>query len=369
MPTVYREERGTWEVRFTMNYPDGTRRNIRRTSPQNTKRAAEAFERELRDVLLEEWRAKRDGDVAVDVPTLDAFAAEFLAWADANVKASTRESYESILRTGLIPELGAKRLDEIAVRDVERYKARKKVSAKTMKNHLGVLSRVFWLAKRFELITHAPDLDPPKPTKSKVEELEFWTVDEAARVLAQVDTEPRIANIVRLALATGLRLGELCGLQWTDVDLDRRTLLVRRQYARGKITTPKSNRRRRVPLSEAALDALERQKPATFMRATPADAWIFIDEGGLFSYNRIRDGYWRIVRAAGVTEISFHGLRHTFASHAVMAGVPLEVVQKWLGHSDIRQTMRYAHLAADHADQFVALLDRSAPGSRDQGAH
>lgn len=353
----WREDREYWETRFTMHYPDGTSQWVRRKPTRNTKRGAERFGRELREQLLNDWRAEREGLTLEDAPKLKHFRNDFIEWAEANVKQSTVTSYASILDIGLVPAMGELRLDEITERHIEKYKATKKVSAKTMKNHLGVLSRLFWLAKRYRLVRHPPEIDSPVPQKSKIEELEFWTFAEADRVLEHVDGEPRIANIVRLGLSTGLRMGELCGLQRGDVDLVAGTLMVRRQYTKGRVTTPKGNRKRRLPLSDAAIDALERQKPATFMRATPGEDWVFVDEQGLFSYNRIRDGYWRIVRDAEVTEISFHGLRHTFASHCVMRGVPLEVLQKWLGHADIRQTMRYAHLAEDHSDRFVELLN------------
>ena len=354
----YREDTGYWEARVTVHYPDGTKDYIRRKSPRNTKRAAEAYERELREECMRKWEARRRGVSLEEAPTLELFRDEFLQWAAANVKASTVDTYRSVLDTGLVPALGDLRLDQIGPRHIERYKARKKVSAKTMRNHLGVLSKLLNVAKKYELITNVPDMEPPDPAKQSVEELEFWDFDEADRVLEAAKSEPRIENIVRLAMFTGLRMGEVCGLQWGDIDMHKGHLIVRRTYSHKRVTSPKSNRKRRVPLSQAAIDTLTSQKAETYMRARPGEPdWVFFDESGLFSYNRIKDGYWRIVKNAEVTRISFHGLRHTFASHAVMRGVPIEVLQKWLGHSDIRQTMKYAHLAPDHSDKFVELLN------------
>lgn len=85
--------------------------------------------------------------------------------------------------------------------------------------------------------------------------------------------------------------------------------------------------------------------------------WVFVDNFGLFNFNRIKDGLARIVKKAGVKRLTFHGLRHTFASHAAMNGVPIVVLQKWLGHSDIAVTMKYAHLSPDHTHQFIEKMN------------
>lgn len=278
-------------------------------------------------------------------------------------------------RHRLLPFFGDLKLDEIGPRKLEEFRtSRKHLSPKTVKNHLGNLSRVFDVAAYFETIDKKPVFKKPGGRNTggtDAQRFEYWDFDEAERFLAQVDTEPRIANVIRLALSTGLRLGECCGLQWGDLDLEKRLLSVRRQIGRERVTIPKSNRLRSVPLSEAAVDALMRQKPRTFMRShggnnvdergkpNPKADWVFVDEFGVFSFNRIRDGLDRIVKKAGVRRLTFHGLRHTFASHAVMNGVPIEVLQKWLGHSDIRVTMKYAHLSQDHTHRFIEKMNGS----------
>ena len=153
-------------------------------------------------------------------------------------------------------------------------------------------------------------------------------------------------------------------MQWGDVDFVKGVIHVRRQRTKeGVVKSPKWNSKRRIPMSEAAREALTLQKPATFMRRGKED-WVFVDDEGLFQFDRIRDGNTRIVRKAGVKWLSFHGMRHSFASHAVMRGVPIEVLQKWLGHRDINMTMRYAHLAQHHSDQFVDLLNGAPSQSR-----
>ena len=161
-----------------------------------------------------------------------------------------------------------------------------------------------------------------------------------------------------------MRMGEICGLQWGDVDFVKGVIHVRRQRTKeGQIKSPKWGSKRRVPMSDAARAALTAQKAATFMRRG-ADRWVFVDEEGLFQYDRIRDGYQRIVEKAGVKSLNFHGMRHTFASHAAMKGVPMEVLQKWMGHKDITITAnRYAHLSEHFTDEWIERMNDAVPST------
>lgn len=360
---AYKRKRDDWwYASFTMTYPDGSKERIRRRSPRNSKRAAEAFERELQQQLLEDWTKNRLGISTIEVPTLEEFRDEFLdVYAVNNNKQSTVETKRNILRLHLVPFFGDMKLDAISPRDIERYKAKKKregLSPKTIKNQLGVMQKMLNVALDWEMIQKVPKIEPPKQPKKQ---FQFWDFEETERVLEVIDTEPRIANIIRLALGTGLRLGELCGLQWGDVDLKakRPKLEVRRQYSRKRVSDPKNGSIRTVPLSELAITALKKQKPRTFMKTD----WVFYDDGR-FNQHRIHDGFERIIKKAGVKRIRFHDLRHTFASHAAMRGVPIPVLQKWLGHKNLSTTMGYAHLTPEYQYEFIDLMDGDGDENR-----
>ena len=354
MTAYYREGRG-WYVDFTETRPDGSTDRKRRKSPVNTRRGAEAFERELRAQLLDEWRLNRMG-INTNTPTVAGFQDEFFGVLERRgLKRSTLVSYRTIMRLHLVPHFGDKELDKITPRDIEAFKeAKSDYAPKSIRNFLGVLSCLFGIARKLGVVQHTAEIDSPKLRRDQ--ELEFWDFDEVERVLECLGSESLIDPWIRLALATGLRCGELTGLKWGDVDLERRTLVVRQQYHKGDITTPKSNKSRTIPLSAAALAALRIQRTRTYMRTTSDDDWVFWDNG-FVTLDRVKRGFQRVIRRAGVKRIRLHDLRHTFASHCVMRGVPLQVVQEWLGHSDIRVTMRYAHLAQSHIHQFVELLN------------
>ena len=91
-------------------------------------------------------------------------------------------------------------------------------------------------------------------------------------------------------------------------------------------------------------------------------------DGHMFAENECKWPLWRACKMAGLRKIGWHTLRHTFASHLCMRGVPLRTVQEYLGHSDIRTTMRYAHLAPDHKNDAIKVLDQPAPKPQNMAA-
>jgi integrase len=163
------------------------------------------------------------------------------------------------------------------------------------------------------------------------------------RALPFVD---HLKPIVLLALNTGLRRGELFNLKWQDVDLERATLTVQGSGA-------KSGKTRHLPLNAEALDTFKG------WQATRSGAGLVFpgDEGERL--DNIDHGWQRLCKDAQLVAFRFHDLRHTFASKLVMAGVDLNTVRELLGHSDIKMTLRYAHLAPEHKAAAVARL--SAP--------
>ncbi len=161
-----------------------------------------------------------------------------------------------------------------------------------------------------------------------------------------------------LALRTGLRQGELFGLRWEDVDLVAGRLMVNQAISRGVIGTPKSGRSREVPLSEQAVAALKKER---HLRGP----FVFCDaDGHPLRQALIKTPLWRACRRAGLRRVQWHVLRHTFASHLAMRGVPLKAVQELLGHSTMDMTMRYAHLSPSVRRDAVQCLDGAVPNGR-----
>jgi integrase len=205
------------------------------------------------------------------------------------------------------------------------------------------------IAVEWEVIERAPAvkwLDVPEP------EFDFLTFDEAERLIAGADDGWRA--MITVALRTGLRQGELLALRWEDVDLVAGRLMVRRAVARGVIGTPKSGKSREVPLSKAAIQALKGHR---HLRGE----LVFCDpDGKMLAPSACVWPLWRACKRAGIRRIRWHALRHTFASHLAMRGVPLKAIQELLGHATMDMTMRYAHLVPVVHQQAVAVLDLPA---------
>jgi integrase len=153
-----------------------------------------------------------------------------------------------------------------------------------------------------------------------------------------------LAPIVLMALNTGLRKGELLGLSWENVHLERKTLTVPAGIA-------KSQRARHVQLNSEAVDTLKR-----WGKGREQTGLVFPGAKGAMTHF---NSAWRaLVKDAGLTDFHFHDCRHHFASRLTMSGVDLYTVQKLLGHSDASMTQRYAHLAPEHMQAAVEKLVR-----------
>ncbi len=151
-----------------------------------------------------------------------------------------------------------------------------------------------------------------------------------------------LTPIVLLALNTGLRRGEMLGLEWADVDLSHAILTVRGEGA-------KSGRTRYLPLNAEAVAVLKA------WQAHATGDLVFPGENGERMFS-LKTSWLKVARDAGLKNFRFHDLRHSFASKLVQAGVDLNTVRELLGHSDFALTLRYAHLAAENKAAAVAKL-------------
>jgi integrase len=151
-----------------------------------------------------------------------------------------------------------------------------------------------------------------------------------------------LACCALLALRTGLRKGELLGLRWRDLDLDTRRLTVARSYR----STPKGGKARHLSIPAACLPGLRAWQPEC---PPTAEGLVFpVVNGGSWSHKAML-GLPKLLQAAGVRVPAhpWHAMRHTFASHFVMQGGSILALQKILGHSDVKMTAIYAHLAPE----------------------
>jgi integrase len=249
------------------------------------------------------------------------------------------------------PAFGAKRLSDLRKSDLESLKARlrieptrktgKPLSPRSVNLCLALAKKMLASAVDWELLPANP-FRSVKRCKVQDEGFQFWTVEERDRFLEEAgEIDPGFTLAVRVAVQTGLRLGELAALTVGDLDFVRRKIRVRASFnfEMGKrFENVKGKRAADVPMNADLARALDH------LRGSPTDQLVF--PRVLLADARKRLG--RLAKRVGVTPIRFHDLRHTFASHLAMAGVDLMRIQEMLRHRSYQMTLRYAHLHPDH---------------------
>jgi integrase len=348
------------EVRFVMvdvtyRYPDGRTERVRKATEIQNLRAAKQEEATILAALAAGTysRERKPAPVHLDTtaPTLAEFSVTFLdTYARVNNKPSEVESKESILENHLLPQLGKLPLDAITVEAVERYKASRIAvgcGPKTVNNQLAVLRRMLTLAVEWKRIPSAPKVREMKVPDA---DFRFLSFDETDRLIASAgEWAPMIGVTVR----TGMRIGETLALRWCDVDLTTERITVRRAVARGKIGTPKGGRPRTIDLSDQAVSLLRSVK-----HLRRGEDLVFHGPAGrMLTRGEVKWPLWSSCDRANIERIGWHVLRHTFASHLAMLGESLKVIQELLGHSEMTETMRYAHLCPSVKRSAVKSLD------------
>lgn len=281
------------------------------------------------------------------------------------IKASTLRMYKSYVEKDIAPAFG----DKLLLRDLRRADVamlikslqQQKRGATTIKRIHAALSSALSDAVQDGLISENPAAGArlPKVDKKKVD---VWGQVEALKFLDEASSH-RLGPLFELTILTGMRRGELCGLRWSDVDLVTRRIVVRTQLVQvGKeivendIKT-EAGQHRVVPLSDRAVTILmEWQIKQDQERAAWAEA--YRDSGRVFTYEdgaALRPGYPSkafeyLIGKLGLPHMTFHDLRHLFASIQLKQGTPVGVVSKMMGHSNIQITLDlYSHLIDDTA--------------------
>jgi integrase len=346
-----------WMVDVQVEHADGRVERVRKVSPIQSKRGAEQYEQEVRANLL--FAARRPPPLPdppprpPEMPTFGEFVEEYMQnHASVRCKPSSMAAKRSVLRCHIAPAVGHLRLDQINRRWADGYSARclsRGLKPRTINTHLGLVRRVLQIAYEWGVLPTAPPrLEFMKPGQGRTD---FLKEDDAEKLLA-APIDEQILAMVRVALRTGLRLGELLALRWEDIDLQTGTLRVERTLWHGQMTgTPKNGKTRHLPLAAntiAALRSIRHLKgPVVFCRV----------DGRMWSQRQALKFLTRACAAAGIRRVTWHVLRHSFASHLVMQGTPLRVVQELMGHATIEQTMRYSHVAQEVGIGAVARLD------------
>jgi integrase len=399
---AYRDTRGRWRYRKWITLGDGTRIRVKGTPSLDTKVAADQAEREhiARALAGKPRRTSAPTPRTVrkeDALTLSKFVDD-IWWPKFRTGGGRRgvNSYTTLmekdthLRVHILPALGGlpiervsnevlteffgnlrecgykkkgrvvrsskskavqKRLERAQGRK-DRGKPRRGLGEKSIKNIRTTLHTLLGFAVKWGYLAKMPELpDVIVPESS----FDWYQPDEASQLLAAA-RDDRARTILLFALHTGVRMGEQRAVRWSDIDFERRIITIRRSAPKWLVIekSPKSNRHRHVDLTPELAAALENiRHPGEVIFCNP--------DGSKLLPGQFHEVLWAAQKKAGLRRIKWHELRHSFASILTTGGAPLRVVQSLLGHSSIRMTERYAHLAPGQSAGFMHLLSAASP--------
>lgn len=312
--------------------------------------------------------------------TVAQFLEQWLDFVQANVAAKTHARYAEILRDNLIPGLGHHALGKLQPLHIQQFytsslqaprrdrRAGQGISPKTVLHFHRTLHAALQLAVKWQLLGRNPS-DSVQPPRPEDPELRVLSTGETVRLLeAARGTATHLPLL--LALATGLRRGELVALKWEDLNLEAGTLQVRRslEATKGRIAfkPPKTQKsRRQVTLPAFAVEALigHRGRQAEHrLRTGPAyqdQGLIFANDlGGPIHPDSFSTMIRRLAAKAGLEGVNCKSLRHTHASQLGEAGVPLKVISERLGHASVAITGDiYSHLLPGMQEDAARKID------------
>lgn len=306
-----------------------------------------------------------------------------------SVKPATRVSYEMIIRQHLKPNFGHYKLKDLGSGTIQgAYKKLQKsgradgkggLSEKTIRNIHLVLRKALQVAYVNDMIPKNPAADgrvtpPAAPKKS---DIRVFSPQEQ-KAIEQACKGERWGMILILDLYSGMRQGEILALEWKDIDLNKRTIKISKQLARLKNFDPKiaaktvlrvepftkNSNDRTISISPAIVDKLKAYKAAEDVnKAKWGDAYenhnlVFCREDGHFIEPKtFQDFFKRTLKTAGVENGNVHAMRHTFATRALEAHIPVKVVSQILGHSSIQITLdTYSHVLPELQEEAMQTI-------------
>jgi integrase len=327
--------------------------------------------------------------------TVGAYLEDWLRVHGTQVEASTWVGYKGAITRYLLPTLGEVPLRELSAAHLNplyvHLLARgglggKPLSLRTVRLCHAVLHVALEAARKLELIPRNPADNAtvprrdPRPRAEGQPTLQVWSADQLRAFLDYSVGDP-FHEVYVVAAGTGLRRGELLGLAWSDIDLDRRVLRVRQALSMVgrhlELKLPKTRRTRTLAIGPHTVEAFRtvaarQQRQAREQAARWRNPWDLVftaPDGRWHDPDGLTRAFRRLVEMAPVPRIRLHDIRHTHGTLMLQAGVPVKVVSERLGHASVRMTLDvYAHVLpvmdSEAVDRFTELVYGTAAVGR-----
>lgn len=307
---------------------------------------------------------------------MNEWAEEWLQYKKGYVKESTYANYLILMRNQIIPRLGEKPVEEVDSKTVQeqvtywsergRLDGKGGLAQKTVKDIVVILKMCRRdYAKMYDC--NMPVLEVEYPVNKKINRLNVMSKEQQERFLNIICEELEYESLgYALSLYTGIRIGELCALQWSDIDMESRSIAIRKTLQRiylkdkkgrkGKtkitITTPKSAKAdREIPISDALHTLL------SMKYCKDKNAYLLTGTRKYMEPRLYRRHYERFLKENSTEYIRFHGLRHTFATRCIESGADYKVVSELLGHASVNLTLNlYVHPCWEDKKRCVELI-------------
>ena len=364
-----------WEARYTVGYDPGTGKQVQRSITGKTQKEV-SQKLKAATVALDEGTYTAPSKMTV-AQWLDIWTEEYLG----GVKPRTKDSYKATVRTHLKPSLGAVRLESLSAHTIQGvYNALgskegnvKGLSAKSIKNVHGVLHKALQQAVSNGYIRFNPtdSCVLPKITKQELHPLDENQIADFLKAIKG----HRFESLFITTLFTGMREGEVCGLQWECVDLTKGTLTINKQLQkiRGSggeyaLVPTKNSKGRSITLAPFVVTVLRSVKRKQLEnRLRYGECWtnsdfVFTNElGHHMKPHTVYLDFKKVMAEIGSPETRFHDLRHSYAVAAIKSGDDIKTVQENLGHATASFTLDiYGHVtekmkqdSASRMEQFI----------------
>ena len=369
---IYKRKDGRWEGRYIKGYSESSKAVYGFVYAKSY--------REVKDKLF----SSRSGiEVTTDISghklTFGEVSRKWLFNISLTVKQSTYARYLFVLEKHILPTIGGYRLHKLTSDDIDRFTQNKMKSGRTDKNGglspktvrdiLSIIKSIINFAEKEKMISRL-GLTVTYPKNKQIETHVIPLHEQKILEKYLYENLDLYKLGILLSLYTGLRIGELCALQWQDISLSKSIISVNKTMQRIKnteiqaanktkilIDTPKSKKSvRDIPVPKFIMDDIKKFIPTPFT----GNAYFLTGQNDKYTEPRVYQNFFaKCVRASGINPVNYHSTRHTFATRCIEAGFDVKSLSEILGHANINITLnRYVHSSFEQKRRNMMKLER-----------